>query len=309
MPIKIFSKNKKRVVHHHIVLKPHHKKLIIGGSSLVLILLIALSIFTYMLFAKQEVNYQSLNKKITDSKLETQIAISALSEKMFKLEQETQELSSRIGIIREEFGELKASVGSDFSGIVERIIPSIITIKTDSGQGTGFIINSDGYIVTNAHVIADSYGRLARGIRAITYNQEIIPAEFIGYHPIFDIALLKIPGNYSPLKLGDSEKVEVGEEVIAIGNPLGLQFSASKGIVSAINRIGPNGYAAYIQTDAALNPGNSGGPLINKKGLVIGINNFKAGSAESLGFALESNYIKSSINNISKEVLNKTLIQ
>ena len=170
-------------------------------------------------------------------------------------------------------------------------------------QGTGFIINEEGFIVTNAHVLEGG-----SFVNAINYEQHVISAKFIGYDPDLDIALLKIPGTYDALKLENSNDIQTGEEVIAIGNPLGLEFSASKGIVSAVHREGQNGLAAYIQTDAALNPGNSGGPLINKQGRVIGINNFKVGSSESLGFALESNYIKTAVNTISQKALNQTLI-
>ena len=87
-----------------------------------------------------------------------------------------------------------------------------------------------------------------------------------------------------------------------------MQFSVTEGIVSAVHRTGPSQLESYIQTDAALNPGNSGGPLINKQGEVIGINNFKIGTGENLGFALESNYIIEAINSISEEFLNQTLI-
>jgi S1-C subfamily serine protease len=95
--------------------------------------------------------------------------------------------------------------------------------------------------------------------------------------------------------------LKVGEKVIAIGNPLGLSFSVTEGIISALDRVGPNNLAEYIQTDVSLNPGNSGGPLINTRGKVVGINNFKIGDAESLGFALESNSIRDSINDLAGE--------
>ena len=124
-----------------------------------------------------------------------------------------------------------------------------------------------------------------------------------GYDENLDLALLKMSGNYNSIELANSNNVQIGEKVIAIGNPLGLQFSVSEGIVSAIHREGPNNLEAYIQTDAALNPGNSGGPLINSEGDVIGINNFKSASGESLGFALEANELKKSVNNISENVL------
>ena len=120
--------------------------------------------------------------------------------------------------------------------------------------------------------------------------------------------MLKIEGTFTPISLANSDDVQIGQKVIAIGNPLGLQFSVTEGIVSAINRAGSNGLKDYIQTDAALNPGNSGGPLIDTSGKVIGINNFKIGGSENIGFALESNYIKQTINGFSQQDLGKNLI-
>jgi len=157
--------------------------------------------------------------------------------------------------------------------------------------------------VTNAHVLSGAhYANL------YTYQNAKYSADLIGYNLNIDIALLKISGSFSPLELGNSNNVKVGEKVIAIGNPLGLSFSASEGIVSATDREGSNNLPYYIQTDVALNPGNSGGPLINTQGKVIGINNFKVSGGENLGFALESNYIKEAINDIAQKQLNQTII-
>lgn len=285
-----------------MALKRHHKW-IIGGSSVIIIFMITISVFTYLIFVRQELNYNLLGKKITDLKIETQTNINSLSEGLIQTNEDLKNIGSQLGIIHEEFGFLKASVGADFSGIVENSIPSVVTIRTDVSQGTGFIVEERGYIVTNAHVLAD--GTL---VNVITYEQEIIEADLVGYDTFFDIALLKIPGTHDILEFGNSDKVQVGEKVIAIGNPLGLQFSVSEGIISAVHRQGPNGLDVYIQTDAALNSGNSGGPLINNKGLVVGINNFKIGGSESLGFALESNLIKFAINEIYQEAFNESLI-
>ena len=178
----------------------------------------------------------------------------------------------------------------------------MVSIRTDVAQGTGFILTSDGYVVTNAHVLSG-----ADYAEAILSNKNTEELSLIGYNITMDIALLKLDGNYDYLELRDSEELKVGEKVIAIGNPLGLSFSVSEGIISAIDREGSNGYPAYIQTDAALNPGNSGGPLIGTDGKVLGINNFKA-RGESLGFALESNYIKDSIDEIALRKLNQTIL-
>jgi S1-C subfamily serine protease len=264
--------------------------------------MIANGIFIYLLF----VSFGSLNQKVLENQAETNSKINDITASLL----ETRELvSAEVGSITQEISLLKASAGEDFSGIIESAVKSVVTIRTDSSQGTGFIIHEDGYIVTNAHVIADENGYLATGLKAINSEQQVKIAEFIGYDGSLDIALLKISGEYEALDLEDSDTVQVGERVIAMGNPLGLQFSVSQGIVSAVHRPGINKIEAYIQTDASLNPGNSGGPLINVKGNIIGINNFKISSGESLGFALESNYIKNTVNEIALEKLNQTLIQ
>jgi len=296
------------IVHHHITLKRHHKWLIGSFTTIVFLFMIIMSIFVYMMFIKQEVNYNALDRKINNLDKEMQSNINALSEGLIATNEDLKKLGLNIGTITNEFDLLKASVGEDFSGIIDTIVPSVVTIRTDSGQGTGFIVHEDGYIVTNAHVLADSQGTLATGIYAITSEQRSRDATLIGYDGDLDIALLKIEGSYNEIEFGNSNDIKVGEKVIAIGNPLGLQFSVSQGIVSAMNREGANGIKAYIQTDAALNPGNSGGPLVNTKGKVIGINNFKVGAAESLGFALESDYIIDIINKISEEVLGEALL-
>jgi len=277
-------------------MKRHHKWAIGGFGTLVIIFMIIAGIVLNGIIVKQSVDYNTLNNKILNLQADTQSKLNELTTNLLET-QTTVEKS------QEELILLKASAGEDFSGIIEEAIKSVVTIRTEVGQGTGFIINEEGYIVTNAHILTGG-----RTVQAITSEQELINALFIGYDIDFDIALLKIPGNYKVLDLGNSDDVQIGEKVIAIGNPLGLQFSVSQGIVSAIHRTGINNYDAYIQTDAALNPGNSGGPLINKKGEAIGINNFKIGDSESLGFALESNYIKDIVNQISQQELNMTLI-
>ena len=289
-----------------MALKRHHKWIIGSFSSLVIIFMITSGVFTYILFVKQELNQNQLKKEISDLQADLQIKIDQITQSIV---QTNNILSNELGSLNQELNLLKASAGEDFSGIIEDSIESVVTIKTSAGfQGTGFIISDDGYLVTNAHVLADEDGNLAGSIQTITSNQDTRDAEFIGYDGNLDIALLKISGIYDALILDNSNKVQVGEKVIAIGNPLGLQFSVTEGIISGVHRSGISGLDAYIQTDAALNPGNSGGPLISKEGKVIGINNFKIGSGENLGFALESNYIKDTVNEIYFEQYNTTLI-
>jgi serine protease Do len=281
-------------------LKKHHKIMIGGFSSFIILVLIANSIFLYVLYDQLQFNHNQLEKEIQASELETNSKINQLTEVIASTQTS---ISSINDSIKTELNEIKATASSDFSGIIDEAKKSVVTVRTDVSQGTGFIISDQGYFVTNAHVLVGG-----STVNAIDYRQTTFPATFVGYDANLDVALLKLEGDYPSLNLANSNDVEPGERVIAIGNPLGLQFSVSEGIVSALKRAGPNGISAYIQTDAALNPGNSGGPLINTKGDVIGINNFKAGSGEGLGFALESNTLKNSINAISIKAMNVTLI-
>ncbi|MEK6918271.1 MAG: trypsin-like peptidase domain-containing protein [Nanoarchaeota archaeon] len=287
----------------HIVLKRHHKIVIGSFTTIVIVYMIITAILLNGLIVKQSINNKDLTNKINSLQADTQSKLNEVTSGLMKTNEQVSSLGSQVGSIDKEFSSLKASVSEDFSGIIEQLIPSVVTIRTNIGQGTGFVITDDGYVVTNAHVLSGG-----NFVQAINYKQEIIEANLVGYYENYDIALLKINGSYTPLKLANSNNVQIGEKVIAIGNPLGLQFSVSQGIVSGVHRSGPNNLLAYIQTDAALNPGNSGGPLIDKNGEVVGINNFKIGSGESLGFALESNFIKDSVNQIAYKNLNQTLI-
>jgi len=290
-----------------MALQKHHKWMIGGASSFIILILVVNSVFLYILYGQVQLIYTQLSKDISSLQTDTQSKVNELSQSLLKTNKDLSEtaktLNVKIGTIGEDIDLLKTSTSSDFSGIIEDVVKSVITIKTDTGQGTGFIITSSGYIVTNYHVVEG-----ASSIEALTSEQKTIPIKLIGYNPTLDIALLYSSGNYRALILENSDDIQIGEKVIAIGNPLGLQFSVSEGIVSGVDRDGPSGLNVYIQTDAALNPGNSGGPLINKMGKAIGINNFKLGSGESLGFALESNAIKETVNAISMKATNQTLI-
>ncbi len=285
-------------------LKKHHKFIIGGFSTIVLVYMIVTLILLNGAIVKQQINYNELSKEINDIKTSQTDTESKLSELTENLMETRYSLNLVDESLKAELKEIKDSTSEDFSGIIEDSLQSVVTIRTDISQGTGFIISQDGFLVTNAHILSG-----AREMYILDYQQNKHSAELIGYNVTFDIALLKMSGEYNPLDIGNSNEVQIGEKVIAIGNPLGLQFSVSEGIVSALNREGINAINAYIQTDAALNPGNSGGPLINKRGQVIGINNFKVGGGENLGFALESDYMKEIINNIYKEQEGINLIE
>ena len=154
--------------------------------------------------------------------------------------------------------------------------------------GSGFIIDKDGYVVTNNHVIED-----ADQIKVKLGDEKEFDAQVIGRDPSTDLALLKIKSNshdFPVLKLGDSSQLKVGQWVVAIGSPFGLERTVTAGIVSAKGRvIGSGPYDDFIQTDASINPGNSGGPLLNLKGEVIGINTAIIASGQGIGFAIPIN--------------------
>lgn len=172
---------------------------------------------------------------------------------------------------------------------------------TESGEGSGIIISSDGYIATNSHVVDDSTdtGILVK----LSTGEEYIGA-VVGIDKRTDLAVVKIDASdLSVAEFADSDKVIIGQDAYAIGNPGGLQFSNSltKGTISAVNRtISSDNPVKYIQTDAAINPGNSGGALINSHGQIIGINTSKlvAEEYEGMGFAIPSNTVISIVNNI-----------
>ena len=286
-----------------MVLQRKHKIIIGGVSSLVILFMITSSIFMYMIFIKQSADYNNLNRKIDSVQTDAQTKFNELSNTLLETKDNVNSLGTQIGSLDSQLGSLdkemtnlKASASSDFSGIIEEVIKSVVTIKTNIAQGSGFIIAEGGYIVTNAHVMEG-----ATTAQITTYDGKKHLVAKIGENEDMDLTLLKIDStSYTPLELGNSNEVQIGEKVIAIGNPLGLQFSVSEGIISALHREGENGLNAYIQTDASLNSGNSGGPLIDTYGEVIGINNFKINGGENLGFALESNYIKDTINDIAR---------
>ena len=177
--------------------------------------------------------------------------------------------------------------------------------QPEEGSGSGFIVSSDGYILTNNHVVAD-----ADKVTVTLLDKRVFKAKVIGRDPSTDVAVIRIEGSDFPtLSLGDDAKEKVGEWVLAIGNPLGLDFTVTAGIISAKGRsrelraLMPTQYAIqdYIQTDAAINPGNSGGPLVNIRGEVIGINSAIAsqtGFYSGYGFAIPITLAKTVMSDI-----------
>ena len=298
-----FHKLLKPATPHNLMKRKIEKNSIKILAVLIVILIVSQGFTIYFIVVKtsQSLNAvknaeASLNSKIESNKLETQSQINELTNSLNSIALSQTD-------IQQQVSQIKAATSSDFSGIIEENIKGVVTIQTNIAQGTGFLITNDGYILTNAHVLSG-----AKYANIYAYNSEKYSASLIGYNSNLDVALLKVSGNFDKLSLGDSDSTKLGEKVIAIGNPLGLSFSTSEGIISARDRTGSNNLPYYFQTDASLNPGNSGGPLINTRGEVIGINNFKISGGESLGFALEINYAKEIANQIALKELNSTIL-
>ena len=178
-----------------------------------------------------------------------------------------------------------------------RTRPGRIDNRTEGGDrfqtdslGSGFFCDSDGHIVTNAHVVEG-----AAKILVTLSSGKVVLAKTVAVHPDVDLALLKIkpPYRLEKVQLGDSSKVQVGEWVLAVGNPFGLGRSVTVGIVSGKGRfLGLGPHDNFIQTDASINPGNSGGPLFNMAGEVVGVNTAIIAAGRGIGFSIPSNYIK-----------------
>ena len=198
--------------------------------------------------------------------------------------------------------------------VYKKALPSVVNIKSravsynffyglvpEEGQGTGFILDKEGHILTNFHVIAN-----AQKVEVTLFNRKTVSAKVVGVDRHHDLAVIQIEvPNLTAVTLGDSRNIQVGQKVFAIGNPFGLSGTMTRGIVSSIRSVrGPSGDSIdeAIQTDAAINPGNSGGPLLNSRGEVIGINSmiFTGGAEQSagIGFAIPINTAKAILNDL-----------
>lgn len=217
--------------------------------------------------------------------------------------------------------KLTLEESSAFIDTAKKVSPSVVSVLTSSqahdffgnvvqqnGGGTGFVITSDGLIVTNRHVVSDTTAQYT----VVTSDGKSYPAKILALDPSpqIDLAVLKINATgLKPVELGDSDNLQVGQWVVAIGNAL-AQFdnSVTVGVVSAKNRQitaqGENGASeqleGLIQTDAAINPGNSGGPLVNLAGQVVGINTATSTDAQGIGFAIPINVVKSAIASVEQ---------
>ncbi len=196
-----------------------------------------------------------------------------------------------------------------YVSVYEQVNPAVVNIMVGSGQGSGFLFDTRGHVVTNNHVVAGGGNIIVRFDNGLD-----LPATIIGTDPSSDLAVIQVDAskisNITPVTLADSDALKVGQIVIAIGSPFGLQSSMTTGIISALDRmfpgaVGPNGTSFQIpdiiQTDAAINPGNSGGPLLNLHGEVIGINTAiesPVRGSSGIGYAVPANIVSNIVPQI-----------
>jgi S1-C subfamily serine protease len=231
------------------------------------------------------------------------------------------------GSVRPANADPLAAPAFDFREAAKRVTPSVVSVdrfdkvrgffesqasERETGTGSGVIVSKDGIIVTNNHVVeAQAFGRRqaasAPRVQVRLFDGRKVEAKILGTDPRSDLAVLKIEAqNLQPIELGSSSTLEVGEWVMAVGNPLGFDNTVSVGVVSSKKRnlpVGENGLVEGIQTDAAINPGNSGGALCNAQGQLIGINSAIAsstGQSVGIGFAIPIDRAKKIVNDIVK---------
>jgi serine protease Do len=245
--------------------------------------------------------------------------------------QASQTVCAQVRISKKELAPL-AKLSSSFQSLAKRVSPAVVqivtrgyapvqgegagTVATQSGTGSGIILDPEGYIITNAHVVQgaqwvrvllseDPQDTDDEGI-ATRPQGKMIPATIVGIDSDTDLAVLKIDAKKLHfLELADSSKLHQGQLVMACGSPLGLENTVSMGVISSVSRqIRPEDAMVYIQTDAPINPGNSGGALVDTTGKVVGINTFiltQSGGSEGLGFAIPSNVVNNIFRQIKKD--------
>jgi len=224
--------------------------------------------------------------------------------------------TSKVTLPTSDTGEIPAG---RFAQVAASVADSVVTIETESdetgSQGSGVVVDGRGYVVTNNHVISEAASSPSKFKMRVVFNDgKEVSANLVGRDPKTDLAVLKVDNvdNLTVARFGDSDKLRVGEEVVAVGAPLGLRSTVTTGIISALNRPVPlsgdgsdtDTVIDAVQTDASINHGNSGGPLIDMKSEVIGINTAGKSLSESasgLGFAIPVNEVKQTVETLIKD--------
>jgi S1-C subfamily serine protease len=278
-------------------------------KGLILGLLIGFSLMVVMVFgavADRKVGFKFLDKYIQNNEVErTSIDREVVSEESVVTKVVEQATPSVVTVSMSKTRSLNSVdvFGLDFLNQFFNIPKTQENLEPiEQDIGTGFIINSDGLIVTNKHVVADTTAKY----KVVIGKDQVVEVENIYRDPVNDLAILKVnKTDLTPVKLGDSDKLKVGQTVIAIGTALGeFRSTVTSGVISGLGRgitagsvtEGTERLDNVIQTDAAINPGNSGGPLFNSNGEVIGVNVAVSQSGQNIGFALPINIVKESID-------------
>ena len=215
---------------------------------------------------------------------------------------EVEDIKKRSDDIASKVSTVAADNG-DFSAVIEKAKPAVVNIQAGNTIGSGFFIDREGLTVTNFHVVQG-----AADIKVITDQRITYRASILAYDAVADIAILRLQTprqDFQFLEWGDSDAITQGEPVVAIGNPAGLSFSVSKGVIGSKERRGETG-VDLVQLDLAINPGNSGGPIINKRGEVVGIavgyRELEVLGLDRIGFAIESNFAKKKVEELRASV-------
>ncbi|MEM0079027.1 MAG: trypsin-like peptidase domain-containing protein [Nitrososphaerota archaeon] len=288
--------------------------IILGVVLVALILTSSLLLVTYQSLNIYREMLTSIEKKISDISNETRILTLRISEYQAKLKDLEEKLSS-ISSVNKTYGIVMYENVTAPEKVYEKVKNSVVFVRCrtivqtifgrtySTSEGSGFVYSEDGYIITNYHVVEG-----AVEVQVFFIDKSAYKADIIGTDPYGDIAVLKLKDldrKLEPLILGDSSKLRVGQPVIAIGNPFGLTASLTTGVVSQLGRLLESPGGRYIpnviQFDAAVNPGNSGGPLLDYSGKVIGITTAIAtttGEFAGIGFAIPSNLVKKAVESI-----------
>ena len=228
----------------------------------------------------------SVSSNIENVRAQTQAELDGISNVVDDLEDLNEELQGRVSDL-----DLKSA---DFTDIIDDVVKSVVSVKTNLGQGSGVFFRSNGYIMTNKHVIDGS-----AYVQAVDFDGVTHTATVVSTSSTADLAILKIDvTGVKSLSFASMGNIGVSDRVIAVGNPLGLSFTVTEGIVSALNRHVDSTGIGYVQTDVPINPGNSGGPLVSVNKKIVGINTLGVIGSDGLGFAIPADVVSSFANSV-----------
>lgn len=229
-----------------------------------------------------------LTSQVTTLQKETTTKLTDITGQLNRVESEREKTLEEFG---KQLKQVSASNG-DSSTTIQAAMKSTVSVETMAGKASGTIITDDGYIVTSKHVVNDARAVVVELYSANALNRQRKTARVVGVNEVYDLAVLKIDTEntlLAPIPIADSKKVKLGEKVFALGNPGAIGFTATEGIISATDRYVGN--IPYFQTDSPINIGNSGGPLINRRGEMVGLNTLKIVGYEGISLSLPAHIV------------------